>query len=177
MMNRLSELKKSLLTFSIIIISVLFVGYALDVYYEGPEWNDFCENDKYYQYERSIETETGCNEINDSEWIETGIDKYNESTGYCDYNMKCGDEYNVANDLYERNLFFINIISGLIAIIFGTFIIAQSIVSTGIFGAGSLNIIYGTLRYWPNITDELRVFVLGGVLVFLIVISYKKFSD
>ena len=47
-------------------------------------------------------------------------------------------------------------------------------VSSGIMGGGVLTIIYGTLRYWGEMSDIIRWILLGVVLALLIWIGYKK---
>ena len=85
----------------------------------------------------------------------------------------CRQEYDSAREIYERNVFFANLLLGILAVIASLFLMVEA-VSTGFMGGGSIMLVYGTIRYWGNLSDILRTFFLGIALFILIYLGYKK---
>ena len=55
--------------------------------------------------------------------------------------------------------------------------LASESVGAGVLGGGVLIVIYGTIRYWGDMSKYLRIIILGIVLFILIWIGYKKIED
>ena len=77
-------------------------------------------------------------------------------------------------NFYNRNVFIILEIAGLIAFLLGLFAINAKAVSNGFLGGGVLSLIIGTVRYWSGMDDYLRFGILGIALAILIWVGYKK---
>ena len=78
-------------------------------------------------------------------------------------------------NIYNRNVFIVSGIIGIIIIIVGAVLHLTS-VSSGLFGGGVLTIIYGTMNYWSELGDIARFIILGIALGVLIYLGYKKFG-
>ena len=136
---------------AIAIIFALFIGYGIDTFYEAPEYEDYCD--------RFVEP------------LGKNITEFEEEQ------RKCSEEFDAVREPYERNVFIITLIIGMIAIIIGGVILKVETVSSGIMGGGVFTLIYGTMRYWGDMHKYLRFTVLTIVLIVLIWIGYKKFKD
>ncbi len=84
------------------------------------------------------------------------------------------DAYTAAMQIYDRNLFIIANIVGIIVfaigfwMLFATAIAAQS-VPIGIMIAGLWSIIYGYARGWDSVNDQLKFFI--GLVIAVLVIG------
>jgi hypothetical protein len=171
-----SRLKQNILTVAIAIIFAFFVGYGVDTFYESPKWEDFC-NQTY----REILNPNNCEQAG-GKWhpyTEKEMPQHvlGNVTGWCDSYYSCQKEFEKVNEVYNRNVFIVCLIAGMIAIIVGGVILSLESVSSGIMGGGVLTVIYGTLRYWGEMSKYIRFVILGLVLAVLIWIGYKKFKQ
>ena len=83
------------------------------------------------------------------------------------------EEYDVAREVYERNVFFANMIIGVIVLVVALFLSIEA-VSSGLMGGAVMLIVYGSMRYWGELSDAWRTLMLGVALVGLIWLGYKK---
>ncbi len=164
--------KKIILSIAIAIIFVLFIAYAIETIYPSPKYEKYCP-----VIEKTILNQSDCDLYNGT-WnvypnyvpdktAPVGVQ------GYCDTYVKCQKPYESASEKYNRNIFFISLVIGLITIIL-SFIFVVEAVSSGFMAGGVLLIIYGTIRYWGSLSDILRTIMLGFALAVLIWIGYKK---
>ncbi len=169
----MKNIKEKLLSIAIAIILTFFIAYGINTFYKNPEWEDFCD-------EKTIVkpniTEQECLDTG-GKWTEERfprpVEGQPEVTGYCDQQYTCRQEYEDSREAYNRIVFIISGILGLIAVIIGGIVLKLESVSAGIMGGGILTIIYGTLRYWGHLEDIGRFIILGLILVVLIFIGYK----
>lgn len=164
--------KPVLLSVAIAIILALFVGYGIHTFYPAPEYEDYCPEKTSVKV---IETESECL-AQGGKWTDYGERDGIEAKGWCDQDYRCRKELDSAREVYNRDVFFVTLISGIIAIILGVVLTLAS-VSSGIFAGGILTVIYGTLRYWGDMADVLRFTILGLVLALLIWVGYKKLKN
>jgi hypothetical protein len=138
----------NLLIFSIAIIFVFFIGFGIEAFYDSPQYDDFCEDN--FRPDPNITKEMMQERDN------------------------CYDELRDARDKYNRNVFIITSVIGIIVLLGTVTIIKKNVVSTGLFLGAILTIIYGTIRYWNGLGDYLRFILLGLILGILIWLGYKK---
>lgn len=171
----ISKIKRAILGISIAIILALFIGYGINTFYKPPKYENFCDE----QIRTIISSEEECLAVG-GQWnvAPERIIEENKTVikGFCNPNYTCEKEYTGKREIYNRNVFIIAVISGLISVIVGGIILKLESVSSGIMGGGVLSIIYGTIRYWGDLADVGRFFILGLVLVALIWIGYRKFK-
>ncbi len=156
MAKKKAKSKKNILTISIMIIFVLFIGYGIETFYSSPKYYDFCNDTRYYD---EIEKNDSNNSISLKE------------------QEACFNEYDLVRERYNRNVFIIALFIGLAALLAGALVLKTETVSSGIMGGGVLTIIYGTLIFWGNMSKYIRFAVLAFVLFILIWLGYKKFKD
>lgn len=164
------SIKHIILGIAIALVLVFFVAYAVQAVYAGPEYEDFCEERLTI---KAIESAAECEGVG-GKWTDNGVREVDlKVSGWCDVDFSCRIEYDGARDVYERNVFFINVIVGLIVIVVSFFLVVEA-VSSGLMGGGVIMIVYGTIRYWGGLSDVLRTIMLGVALAVLVFVGYKK---
>jgi len=175
------------LILGIIIVLNLFFAYAIKLFYDRPLYTDFCEEKQVMVIP---ETQEECVAVG-GQWTE---DKYiqrdlpapgkvsipvieTERKGYCDSDYTCRKQYEEATKLYERNVFVVWVVLGVMLILGSFFLAGYEAVSLGLSLGGVLSLIIGTVQFWSNMDDYLRVIVLGIALAALIWMGIKKFKD
>jgi len=183
---QISKLKRTILGISIALILSLFIGYGINTFYKPPEYEDYCDE----KFPRPVRLEkediSKCDAIQQSNeafeescYRQDGIVRYETDEDGCQVAEECdmcSKEYKEVMEVYNRNVFIISVIAGLIAVVLGGIILKLESVSSGIMGGGVLSIIYGTMRYWGDLADVGRFIILGIVLIVLIWIGYRKFK-
>ena len=170
------KIKHLILGIAIALISVFFFAYAIQAVYPAPKYEDFCL--KQFYENKSICEEAGgeWNYPNEDVYVSEGKEPIpSPERGYC-INLKCDEDYRSARESYERNVFFANLIIGIVVLV-GAFFLGLEAVSAGLMGGAVLLIVYATIRYWGSLSDIWRTVVLGLSLVILITLAYKKLRD
>ena len=185
----MSKIKVIILGISIALVLAFFFGYGINTFYKPPENKDFCKKGEFYPVRgefiaKPTPPEKDCVYIEPDESLrldctekEGAITANYDDNGcvesyYCEM---CYKEFRDAREIYNRNVFIIDTILGVISLVIGAFLHLPS-VSSGIMGGGILTIIYGTLRYWGDLPDYGRFIILGIALGILVWIGYKKFK-
>lgn len=174
------KMKHVILGIAIALISVFFFAYAVQAVYPGPEWDDFCDNDLNRV---NFDSQAECEAVGGKWTAPDGVDLSDSEArapkiveGYCNPTYECYNEYNEVREVYERNVFFANLIIGIVVLV-GAFFLALEAVSAGLMGGAIMLIVYATIRYWGNLSDIWRTLILGLSLVILIGLAYKKLTD
>src|SRR3989344_5721858 len=125
------NLKNISLTIGIAVLFALFIGFAIDAFYPGPEYNDYCKPETqplYGKYPIEVFNQSNCPKLNPNDAIyqsctyDKGYVAYKLDENGCQINPYCETcqvNYDAANKVYSRNLFFIAAIIGIIAILAG----------------------------------------------------------
>ncbi len=166
--------KSKLVIFSVAVafVSVFFFAYVVQAVYPAPEYEDFCGE---REVTKLVMSENEC--ISDGgKWTAYGNDEPVSVDGRCDFEFECRGEYEEARKPYERNVFFANLIIGLLVLV-AAFFLGLEAVSSGLMGGAVMLIVYGSIRYWGELSDVWRTLMLGVALVVLITLGYKKLKD
>lgn len=168
------KVRKVILSIAIAILFVLFVAYAIETIYPSPTYEKFCPT-----VTQSFVNQSDC-EANNFTWVNTTPANVPSpektvpvATGYCDTYTQCNQKFTDASAPYNRNVFFISIVIGLLVVIISLVFAVES-VGAGLMGGGVLLMIYGTIRYWGSLSNILRTIMIGIALLVLIWIGYKK---
>lgn len=165
--------RRNVLAIGIAILFVMFVGYAIETFYPSPNYNDYCDEFRVAQF---IENEGQCLDAGGS-WNPNDVVRVpkldNSSEGYCDLDYYCRQDFDTAQESYNRNIFFASLVIGIITFVVSVSLLVEA-VSAGFMGGGVLLIIYGTLRYWGSLSDVWRTLMLGFALGVLVWVGYKK---
>ena len=175
------NIKSIALTTGIAILTTLFLVFLVDAFYSSPEYNEFCD-ESFARMPIKLATEE-CQTVNNIEleqqrFREKGEVRYNYSEegcpieSYCEY---CVKEYYEASSNFNKNIFYILAILGIIAILVGLFLPDKlDPISSGLVFAGILVLAQGTIRVFGDLGKTPRVIVLGIELVLLVWIGYKR---
>ena len=79
--------------------------------------------------------------------------------------------------VYNRNVFVVFVVAGILLLIGSVYLAGAEAVSLGLSFGGVLSLVIGSMRYWSDMNDILRVIILGVALVGLIYVAWKKFKD
>jgi len=179
-----SKVLKWILAIAIVIVLNLFFTFAIRLGYKEPKWDSFCPEK---QINTPIETRDKCVELG-GQWNEYGTEYYGKPIrpellpttapkGYCNQQYTCEKDYQAANTLYNRNVFVVLIILGIISLGVDYVVGTSSAVSLGLSLGGILSLVIASIRYWSDMQDILRVVILGIALATLIWFGVKKFKD
>ncbi len=166
----------------IIIVLNLFINYGVSTFYDAPERDVFCPKEltaEKHDTKEECESAGGFwseNYAYPSSEIRAPKEEFIEE-GWCDVYHSCQKGFEEARDFYNRNVFVILIIAGIISIIIGFLITQVEAVSLGLSFGGLISLIIGTIRYWSAMDEYLRFIILGIALAILIWIGIKKIRD
>ncbi len=182
----MSLVKKWVITIAIAIVLNLFVNYAVSVFYEEPQYNDYCPDQGRYPYPAKPYPEytpQNCSFLPVGEELQGNCSqqkggimyKYNLTTGcpaeaYCE---TCGTAYNDVMQNRQSNIFLILILFGAAALVAGVVIKEESVANGFLFG-GVLSLIIAAIRNWSNLQDVFKLAILGLVLLILIWVGYRQ---
>lgn len=169
------------LVIGIIIVLNLFFHFATRLVYKIPEYEDFCQSK---QVEIRPDTEESC-VAQGGAWITPEAEYYREAPvpmpidankAYCDTTYTCRQTYEDARELYQRNVFIVMVVLGLLSLVLGFALAASEVISLGLSYGGILSFIIASIQYWSAMDDYLRVIILGLALAVLIYLGYRKFK-
>ncbi len=181
-----SSILKWALILAIMVVVNLFFNYAIATFYDRPEYSEFCENKQVVEV---YETQNECLAVGgqwnenltfkkiDPRGVEIPASITDTPAGYCNVNFTCSQNFDEARSVYDRNIFVALTILGVALIIGSILVVGIEAVSMGLALGGVLSLLVGTMRYWSNMDDYLRVIVLGFALAGLIWVGIKKFKD
>ncbi len=182
----MSNVKKWVLAFAIAIVLNLFINYGISVFYKAPQYSDFCKDFgggpypvKPYPYppeqnvcknvEANQELQNSCNE-------QKGYVAYKYNATGCPteaYCEMCQARFNDVNNRRSSNVFVMLVVFGVVAIIAGVLLKAES-VANGFLVGGILSLIIAAIRNWGQLQDVFKLGILGVVLALLIWVGHKK---
>lgn len=178
-----TRIVKWALIVAIVVVLNLFFNYAISLVYKQPAFEKFCSMEltsKTYT-DKVMCTEAG------GQWTEntypvtvedSKIDNPVKVAGYCNATYTCNQKYMDAESVYNRNVFIVLVILGILSLIFGTYMTNySSVVSLGFSLGGVISLVIGAMRYWSNMQDVLRVVVLACALAALVWIGIRKIKD
>ena len=181
------QVKEVAMVVALSLLSAFFVGLLVDALYEEPKYDAYCKNSYRPYYEKPYPPDYQCPAYNltsqEREQIRQcqeegkGFPEFELDDRGCQQNYKncnyCQKEHQDALAKYNRNVFFIVVPLGLVAILFGLFI-GYEVVGSGMMFGGILLVAYGTMRYFSEMSKLMRVVVIFLELVILVIISIRK---
>lgn len=180
-----NKFREIALAIAIVVVFNLFVNYGVYTFYKPADYEKSCPRELT---QKNYSTKEECEAVG-GEWTEGGntallqekypsvpVDKNGMIMNSCNPTAKCEKDYQNKMNYYNRNVFIILEIIGLIAFLLGLFAINAKAVANGFLGGGILSIIIGSIRYWSGMDEYLRFGILGLALAILIWVGYKKIS-
>jgi len=171
------------LVIGIVVVLNLFFNVAINLVYPQPQYTDFCK-DK--QVVTAVTTQQAC-VTEGGKWTEEVAPAETrvggeavapiKTTSYCDRDYTCRKDYDTTRKTYERNVFAALVILGVLSLITSFLLMSTTVVALGMSLGGVLSFIIASMRYWSEMSDLIRVVVLGLALIVLIWLGVKKFQD
>ncbi len=179
-----SKVLKWALIIGIVIVLNLFFNYALSLAYKQPKYEAFCPNTAQVinipDNEKSCVDEGGQwvnNNMYPSKPVPIDISVRTEPVGYCNLQFTCGNNFNSAQKVYDRNVFITLVILGAICVAIGNFFAGNMLLSVALSLAGVLSFIIASMRYWTSADDLVKVIILAIALAILVWVAMKKFKN
>ncbi|MBT3304296.1 hypothetical protein HN592_03955 [Candidatus Woesearchaeota archaeon] len=155
---------------AIAIIVYLVIILGIKAFYPEPEYLDFCEEYRDVISPLAIEECEGNLTVQECRTLarEKEIDNRDN----------CHKPYQKARESYNRNLFLITMIIGLILIVTSLFTLGMINISSGLIMASVVLIVYGFIRGWDSANDILKfVFALADaviIIAFAVMLNKRK---
>jgi hypothetical protein len=168
----------------IVIVINLFFNYAISLVYETPRYEQFCEQE---QVVVQPETQSSC--VNQGgQWTEypqrptqalfdAQGNPIRSPDGYCDLQFTCRQEFETANESYQRTVFIALVVLGVIILLVGLFIANNVVLSTALAWGGVLSFVIASIRYWSTADNVVKVVILAIALALLIGVAVRKFKN
>ena len=168
------NLKNIILGITIIILTISVAVYGVNIFYDKPEYRDFCQEFKTAEV---IDTQERCEDIG-GKWNGEGVPRVVSAidgrivTGFCDRDYTCRMELEDAQEKYSRNVFLFALPLGILVIAIGAFVFGLEAVGAGLMGGGVGIILYGVGAFW-RFADAWLKFILSLVgLIAVIWLAY-----
>ena len=174
--KKYSSVIKWSLIIGIVIVVNLFINYTISLIYSAPQYD--CKQEQVINDSRNQEA---CL-ANGGQWDANYYGKpvmvgETEPAGYCNLQFTCGNEFESARSVYERNVFVTLVILGIILVAASFALSFNWILSVSASMGGILSIIIASMRYWSEADNWLRVIILFVALCALIYFAVRKFND
>lgn len=167
------------MVFGIAIVLNLFFYYVISLTYKEPMM-DYSQG----QVVEPITNKADCLAIG-GQWTDPdtrmqspepvpGI-KTAPVVGYCDPNYTKQMEYQAAHKIYDRTVFIILVVLGVISLVLGV-LLGNVILALAFSWGGVLSIVIASMRYWSDADNIVKVLILGAALAALIWVAVKKFG-
>lgn len=175
-------LKEYAIIFAILILFSSFIIFTIDAFYQKPLYENYCNSTQFYQeiYQNDLKQEpNNCTynyEIEKDCYNNQGIPVFDFDENGCRYIKNCDlcqKDFNLAMKNYNKNLFFILAIIGVLSIIFGIYYKIEFI-GTGFMFSGIFLLFFGTMQTFNDLDKFIRPFVLLLELSLILFIAYKK---
>ena len=164
------DIKNIILGIAVMILTIFVAVYGMSVFYPNPNYEDFCPE---IQSAKLFNTGTECTSIG-GKWTSEEIRCITEPCpqGYCDTTFYCRQDYEDANEIRAKKIFYISIPLGILLLVLGGFLFHLDSVGAGLMGGGVGTIIYGAGGYW-RYGDDLFRFIISLIgLAAVIALTY-----
>jgi hypothetical protein len=163
------KIKEVVFGIAIIVLTIFVTIYGISVFYPAVEYEDYCGNVKTNEIINDAER---CVEVG-GQWTDYGLSKIDgEPTGYCDREYECRLEYEAADKIRAKKVFYISLPLGIIILVIGGFLFYLESVGAGLMGGGVGTIIYGAGNYWEYGDDLFRFIISLLGLAAVIYLAY-----
>jgi hypothetical protein len=176
------KLLKWALIIGIVVVLNLFLNYSISLFYKEPDYNNYFPQQQVVE---PITTKEACLAVGgqwneNSNIVSKGIYPTPTSpqinNSYCDPNFTKQQEFSNAQKVYQRNVFVMLVVLGVISLLLGAFI-PNEIITLGLSWGGVLSLIIASMRYWSTADNIVKVIILAFALGALIWLAVKKFGN
>ncbi len=185
------DVRKIIIIFVIGILFSVLVFSVIEAVYPEPEYEDFCKDRRYMEYEPVKIAPTDCGELYvPAEEKKECLDK----DGYIDYELNsvgcpisyscntCQKEYDDAREGFYKVVFYVSALLALVAIFIAMYLPAgknqlNEWIGTGFMLGGTFALFFGTMQSFSYLDRIVRPIVIFLELVLVIYVTYKKIGN
>ena len=170
------------LIIGIVIVLNLFFNYAISLFYKAPDYNSYFPQQQVIE---PITTKEACLAVG-GQWNENGAYQNVAPApapktvpvmqGFCNQDFTKQQQFNEIQKAYERNVFLMLVVLGVISFIVGAFLVNE-ILTLGLSWGGALSFLIASVRYWSTADNLIKVLILAIALAVLIWLAVKKFGN
>ncbi len=174
-----SRFLKWALVIGIVIVFNLLVNYAVSLVYKAPESPYMTQAQVVDNYTTKEDCLAVGGQWSDQRSVPTKMTPpapAQEVTGYCDPYFTKNKEFEAAQKVYQRNVFIILVVAGVLALVASAFLPLEVLV-LGFSWGGVISLVIASVRYWSTADNLIKVLILAGALGALIWVAIKKFRD
>lgn len=175
------NVKNLVLGIGIFIVFMFVLHNGIRAFYDAPQYEDFCDNNPFI--EKPYYFSQNCsysNELRLQEQECYNLEGYpiyrydkngcNISVEKCDF---CNRDYENAKKDYNKTIFLISLIIGILVLIVGYAVLYVEPVGSSLMASGIGAVVYGTIVNWENLGNLGRFLLLLLALVILIWIALR----
>jgi hypothetical protein len=185
--SRSAQILRWSLIIGIVIVLNLFYNYTLSLVFSAPDYNTFCPQK---QINITPDTQEKCI-TEGGAWTQYPVDANpkmieagkitvpntnNQQIGYCDQSFTCNQKYQEASKTYDRNVFIVLVVLGVITFVLSLMFMKIDILSISLSIGAVLDFVIASMRYWARADDLIKVLILGVALAVLVWVAVKKFN-
>jgi len=176
------NVKNIVLGFGIFIVFLFLLHNGIRAFYPAPDYNTFCNSTTLYP-QKIPAVDVNCTlpsslSIQQEQcYSDRGQPVYSYNEQNCITGLKecnyCQKNFDDASKSYNRIVFIIALIVGIIALLTGYTILSIEPVDSALMASGIGSIIYGTASNWENLGNMGRFILLLFSLIILIWIALR----
>ena len=170
------SLKNIILGIAIVILTIFVTVNGIGIFYPSVDYDDFCGDVKTQEV---IQTQNRCEDIGGKWEVYEAVKPVEGVEGFCDRDFTCRQNYEDAQELRAKKIFYIALPLGILILVIGGFLFHLEAVGAGLMGGGVGTMVYGAGNYWQY-GDSLFRFIISLLgLVAVIFLAYwfnKKFG-
>ena len=180
------SMKNLVLGIGIFIVFMFLLHNGIRAFYDVPKYENYCNSSSFtqpYPEKASYPVLVNCtysNQLRQSEqtcYDGQGQPIYEYDSQGCTISVKecnyCNKYFNDARTDYDKTVFVVSLIVGLIVLLVGYFISGVEPVGSSLMASGIGAIIYGTVNNWGNLENLGRFLLLLLAFLLLIFIAYR----
>jgi hypothetical protein len=176
-MKTQSKVLKWSVIIGIIIVVNLFVNYSISLVYKSPKFEAYCPMEQVIE---PVSTQVECvdrgGQWNGNIYPAKPVVGETAPAGYCDLQYSCRQNYDSAQDIYNRNIFIALVVLGALMVLIGNYFKDNEVIENGLALGGVLSFLIASMRYWSSASDLIHVIILAIALGILFYVALKKFK-
>jgi hypothetical protein len=171
------KIKNVILGIGILVVFGLAFHQGLETFYSTPKYEDYCGSRSGPNIrEINCPIVQGLQNKANQCWDSKGEFIYEYDSNGCPISGNCDScriDYEDDLDKHAKFVFIIAVVVGVIAFVFGFFLLKTEPVGSALMASGIWSIFFGVVRNWRNFTDSWRFLILFVLLVVLIFIALR----
>lgn len=180
------QTKNLVLGVGIFIVFMFLLHNGIRAFYDAPTYDDFCDASRWSMtYPERIGTNcTFTGELREAEracYADEGQPIYSYDDNGCQIGVKecdyCNRDFNLANTEFQKTVFIISIIVGILVLLVGFAVLSIEPVGSALMASGVGAIVYGTISNWANLESWGRFLLLLVAFLVLIWIALRLNSQ